>query len=212
MDYTVYTHKYEKPLWNFKEISRYAGVKEKFYVDEKGVHCENIGNTDVTMKLIWECVEEAEPQLRYDVVFTTVPVNIIMPENDIDFGFMRTHSYDLYKYLRGKKEAIIFCATVGIGIDRLIAKYQALSPAKAVIMQAIGAERIESLCDLFTYDVLGGCKRIPPRFSPGYGDFDIEAQRHIFTLLDPPRRIGVGLNKSLLMSPTKSVTAVVRKA
>ena len=44
-------------------------------------------------------------------------------------------------------------ATVGIGIDRIIAKYGALSPSKALIFQAIGAERIESLCDTLQRDI-----------------------------------------------------------
>ena len=47
------------------------------------------------------------------------------------------------------------------------------------------------------------------RFSAGYGDVPLELQRDIFALLDCPRRIGLTLNESLLMSPSKSVTAIV---
>ena len=50
-----------------------------------------------------------------------------------------------------------------------------------------------------------------PRFSPGYGDFPLTAQRDIFAILDCPKRIGLSLNQSLLLSPTKSVTAVIGK-
>ena len=48
-----------------------------------------------------------------------------------------------------------------------------------------------------------------PRFSPGYGDFPLEAQKDIFRTLDCSRKIGLTLNESLLMSPSKSVTAIV---
>ena len=48
-----------------------------------------------------------------------------------------------------------------------------------------------------------------PRFSPGYGDFPLSMQTPIFDALDCPRKIGVSLNASLLMSPSKSVTAVI---
>ncbi len=48
-----------------------------------------------------------------------------------------------------------------------------------------------------------------PRFSPGYGDLTLLAQKDIFAVLDCGKRIGLTLNDSLLMSPSKSVTAFV---
>ena len=77
-------------------------------------------------------------------------------------------------------------------------------------MQALGAERIEALCDAFC-DSLISEKGVllRPRFSPGYGDLPLEVQKDIFSLLECHKRIGVSLNESLLMSPSKSVTAFV---
>ena len=106
-----------------------------------------------------------------------------------------------------------FAATIGIAIDRLISKYNHISPVKALFMQAIGAERIEALCNLFNSEIRdeavakGGTTR--PRFSPGYGDLPLEVQKEFVILLDCSRRLGVTLNESLLMSPSKSVTAVI---
>ena len=51
-----------------------------------------------------------------------------------------------------------------------------------------------------------GCS---PGFSPGYGDLPLDLQREIFAALDCPKRIGVSLNESLLMSPSKSVSAII---
>ena len=48
------------------------------------------------------------------------------------------------------------------------------------------------------------------RFSPGYGDLPMETQPILLAALDAQRRLGITLApKSLLMTPTKSVTAVV---
>ena len=47
------------------------------------------------------------------------------------------------------------------------------------------------------------------RYSPGYGDFPLECQPGLFRLLGVQRNIGVTLTDSLLMLPTKSVTAVI---
>ncbi|MBQ5601557.1 MAG: Vitamin B12 dependent methionine synthase activation subunit, partial [Clostridia bacterium] len=69
---------------------------------------------------------------------------------------------------------------------------------------------IEALCDAFCADIKKEYNTgLEPRFSPGYGDLPLSAQKNIFAVLDPERRIGLTLNSSLLMSPSKSVTAFV---
>ena len=92
-------------------------------------------------------------------------------------------------------------------------KYNAISPAKAFMLQAIGAERIEALCDIFEQDIkqelTNNGYTVKPRFSAGYGDIPLELQRDIVSVLDCQRKIGITLNESLVMSPSKSVTAII---
>ena len=52
---------------------------------------------------------------------------------------------------------------------------------------------------------------IRPRRSPGYGELPLELSREILTKLDATRRLGVSLTESLLLVPTKSVTALCEK-
>lgn len=47
------------------------------------------------------------------------------------------------------------------------------------------------------------------RFSPGYGDFPLAAQRPLLDALDASRRAGISLTDTLLMTPSKSVSALV---
>ena len=81
------------------------------------------------------------------------------------------------------------------------------------MLQAIGAERIESLCNIFNTELATKMnsqdKKLAPRFSPGYGDLPLEIQSDIFRVLNCSTKIGLTLNKSLLMTPTKSVTAII---
>ena len=77
------------------------------------------------------------------------------------------------------------------------------------MFQAIGTERIESRCDEFCNYIEKEYGYTAPRFSAGYGDFPLDIQKEIFDVLDPGRKIGVTLNQSMLMSPSKSVTAIV---
>ena len=47
------------------------------------------------------------------------------------------------------------------------------------------------------------------RFSPGYGDFDLKYQKDILEYLDANKKIGISLTDSLMMIPTKSITAII---
>lgn len=174
-----------------REALRYAGCRSA---------------DDSTVKLLRECVAELRDKLSYKVCYCELPL-----ETDGDicrFGSFSVSSRALAKCLRDCRKVLLFGATVGVGPDRLISRYIRTSPSKAVILQAVGAERIEALCDTFCreYEMENGVS-LTPRFSPGYGDLPLGVQRDMFAVLDCPRRIGLSLNESLLMSPSKSVTA-----
>ena len=189
MEITVKT--YPAPPVDYREIMRYSGIG-------KGA----VGLID----LIENCVQEAESSFSYKVAYRVLPISVT--EKTVDFGSFKAESVHLAKCLQGCEKAVVFAATVGMGIDRIIKKYSVLSPSKSVIFQAIGAERCESLCDIFNKEIAQECE-VTPRFSAGYGDFALEHQKDIFALLDMGRRIGVTLGENLLMSPSKSVTAVI---
>ena len=130
----------------------------------------------------------------------------------LGLGFAVTDSADLIRSLSGCDRVLLFAATVGFAPDRLIRRYAHLSPAKVLWMQAIGTERVETLCDVFCAErgaelAADGCT-LRPRFSPGYGDLPLGMQRDVFASLDCERQLGVTLNDSLLMMPSKSVTAL----
>ena len=188
----IFVKDYSSPQVNKKEVLRYAGVKSE---------------VDSVNSIINECLIESKSKLFYKVCYVLVDVKI--DEDIIDFGFSKVRSKSLAKNLSSFNKAIIFSATIGVEIDRLIAKYNVVSPVKALIFQAIGAERIESLCNVFNKDIKGQYKEIAPRFSAGYGDLNIEFQRDIFKLLDCHKKIGLTLNDSFIMSPSKSVTAII---
>lgn len=185
---------FSEPPYGRREILRYLGV----------------GNRDGEVEnIIDECIAELAGKLVYKVCFREFSMS--SEGETLVFPFAEVKSRDLAKNLAGCAETIIFAATVGMEIDRLIAKYQTLSPVKALTFQAIGAERIESLCDLFCEEIRKKKrpKKLKPRFSAGYGDLPIEFQKDIFAVLDCRKYIGITLNGSLLMSPSKSVTAII---
>ena len=191
--YSVKYKTYPTPLFNEKEAMRYAGCPVA---------------DDASAKLLSECYKEAEKILSYKVSWIKLPLEI--NGSNCSFELFDLSSEKLAANLAPCKKAVIFAATVGIELDRLISKYSKLSPAKALMFQAIGAERIEALCDTFCEDISSqlNCKT-RPRFSPGYGDLALDNQKKIFSVLDCERKLGLSLNNSLLMSPTKSVSAIL---
>ena len=182
---------YEAPPIRRREILRYAGCAEA---------------DAATASLMEDCLTEAADALVYKVCYRELPV--VLDGETCNFGAFSVSSGNLAGNLSGCGRVILLAATVGVGIDRRIQKYSRLAPSRALMMQAIGAERIEALCDAFCDDMekeMGVSLR--PRFSPGYGDLPLVVQKDIISLLEAPKRIGLSLNDSLLMSPTKSVTA-----
>lgn len=109
----------------------------------------------------------------------------------------------------------LLAATLGIEADKLLQKYEILNMAKAAIIQACGAACIEAYCDILQERIRDACSAdgsmlyLRPRFSAGYGDLALENQKKIFDELECTKRIGLTLTDSLLMYPTKSVTAFI---
>ena len=159
-------------------------------------------------KLLNECIEEIKSKLSYKVCYCVLPVKAT--EKSIDFDAFRVNSKKLSLNLKNCERVIVFGATLGTEIDRLIMKHGKLSPTKALFFQSIGATQIEVLCDKFLEDIKKDLKvNLKPRFSPGFGDLELTTQKDIFRILDCSKKIGLTLTDSLLMSPTKSVTAFV---
>lgn len=184
----VFVKSFSQPPVDREQILRYALSRQP---------------DDATNALLEQCLADALPQLSYRVCWREYPLSV--SGQRCDFGDFQLTSRTLVKHLNGCGRAVVFAATVGVGMDRLIGKYAHISPARGLLMQAVGAERIEALCDGFCME-LGNAR---PRFSPGYGDLKLSAQQVIFEQLDCARHIGLTLNDSLVMSPSKSVTAIV---
>ncbi len=170
-----------------REVFRYAGGK---------------GEADgEVLTLLRECIAEAQPALSYKACFLALSVDEFFAR----FGKCRLTE----ARLQGCERAVIFAATLGLEMDRLIARYASVHTAKALLLQALGAERIEALCDRVCETLAAEYGKIGVRFSAGYGDFPLSTQTEFFQLLNCNRALGLTLNESLMMSPSKSVTAAV---
>ena len=175
-------------VFNNSEILRYLGFPR--------------GKSDEqTVKLIEECKADLIKYASLKACLKKVDVKVCGDE--IDLGF-KIKSKDLARNLGDCKSAVLFCATAGSAADRLILKYVKTQPSKAIVFDAAASDMVEQFCKY-----LNRLYNAKPRFSCGFGDFGLEYQHYFIEHLDTARKIGVTLTDGNLMTPTKSVTAVM---
>lgn len=184
---------------NLKDTFRYLGYGSS-QADEQ------------TLKLAEECWEELERTAVKRSCFREYPLSF--PEDGrMDLGCFQVASRALFKNLEHCQAVVLFAATLGTGPDILIRKYSRLQMSRAVVMQAAAAAMLEDYCDRINEEIRENYEKqgyyLRPRFSPGYGDFPLDCQPALLAGLDAGKRIGITLTDSLLMAPSKSVTAVM---
>ena len=156
-----------------------------------------------------ECLKAAKGAAQCRAVWRRY---LLVRDGDtLDLGFAKTDSRDLKKHLEGCGEILLFACTAGAETDRRIARAKLLSPARGLLMHAIGAQQVEGGCDRLCARLAQQFpdRQLTDRFSPGYGDLTLEMQRDVMAALDCGRTIGITLTDCLLMTPSKSVTAII---
>lgn len=165
-----------------------------------------------TLDLIEDSFRELDQVGRMKIVYRIFDVSMEM-DGHLTIGKLEIDSKNLSKNLKGCEQAIVLGATLGPGVDMLIRKYSLTDMAKVVVLQACGAAMLEEQLDEWQEELTEKYSRehlyLRPRFSPGYGDFSIEHQTMIIRMLDASKKIGLAVTDSLMLTPSKSVTAVI---
>lgn len=193
---TIMLHSADTVTIPKQQILRYAGIAG-------GEVPEGVDN--LIKKYIPVFLESA----KFRACYLEVPVQI---DGDVvDFDCMKVKSHNLSALLNGCDRAILVAATVGIAVDMIIKRAEVMSKAEALILNSIAIAGIEQymgmLNEFFASQYTG--KALRPRYSPGYGDVPLEVQKDLLRILDTNRKIGVALSDSLLMTPSKSVSAFI---
>lgn len=118
------------------------------------------------------------------------------------------------KMLAECQRAAVLVCTLGLGFEQHMRLTQARDMSQAVLLDACGSALVEAGCDAAEKELAA---RFPgvyltDRFSPGYGDLPLDLQPAICRITDSQRRLGVYVTESCLMTPQKSVTAIIGMA
>lgn len=108
-------------------------------------------------------------------------------------------------------QAVLLACTLGAEFDTLLRREQARDMARAAILNACGSAWVEAGCDAAEREIAERFPRrfLTDRFSPGYGDLPLSLQPTVCAALDVRRRLGIHVSNSNLMTPVKSVTAII---
>lgn len=182
---------------NKNEALRYLGIK---------------GEPDIkTAELIDLCEKELLKVIEPKFLFRKFEIKEAPDGVDVDNGGLFLSGDGIKKHLEGCKSAVLMCATLGQGVDRLIRQLQITDLAKAVIVDALSSAATEQLCDYVENEIADSVKgyRLTSRFSPGYDDLPITVQKDFLSLLSAQKKIGLCSTDSMLLTPRKSVTAII---
>lgn len=167
---------------------------------------------EAVLALIAECRNAMAEVMSPKLVYRRYPLSV--GENgNMEAGGLQFQSRNLAKNLLGCEEVILFAATLGSGVDRLMNRYSRLAISQAAVLQAVGAAAIEAYCNQFqeqlARELEAEGKYLRPRFSPGYGDLPLTIQKRFLEVLEASKRIGIYLSEGDIMLPEKSVTAMI---
>ena len=186
------------PAIDERETARYLGY---------GVHTPD----DATLASIRQCSEQLRAVIRPRVVYTAFPLRFTAEGVELMGSGLTLPGEDIALHLSHCHTAVLMAATLSAQGDALIRRAQAADVGQGLVMDCCATTAVEQLCD----DWEAAVKLQYPgasfaaRFSPGYGDLPITLQQRLLTLLDAPRRIGLCATDSHILTPRKSVTALL---
>lgn len=165
-----------------------------------------------TLALVESSFEELDRVAKGRIVYRIFELEVFSDER-IKIEKLEVASKNLAKNLCGCSQAVLLSATLGIEVDMLMKRYSITQMSRTVVLQACAAAMLEEYLDdwqkEFAQKMKGQGYYLRPRFSPGYGDFDILHQGDILRMLDSAKKIGLTMTDSSMLAPTKSVTAVI---
>ena len=191
-------HNIEQLRPDIEEVCRYMGVR-------RGMADARI------LQLAEAAVDELLPRLTPREVHRDFPLSV---RGEVcDFTCFSAKSRTLARHLAGCERVLLFAATIGEGADLLIRRYAKRDVARAAAVQAASAAMIETyadaLCAMWQEAFALQGYQLITRYSPGYGDFPLDVQPLFADVLKMEKHTGITLTDSLLMMPSKSITAVI---
>lgn len=184
-----------------QQVYRYLGYRE-------GKHRLTSDMEQLIAAGIREILDKADPRV---VLSDALPLEQSAREYRV--GPLRLSGSDIQEHLENCQQVVLMGATLGTAVDQLIRRTEVVDMTKAVILDAAANAMIEEVCEQAEETLRQRMnqegKYTTIRYSPGYGDLPIQTQNEILRMLDAPRKIGLSVTPTHIMTPRKSITAIM---
>jgi len=190
-----------------------AGKIEKINRDEALRYMGYGGNKpdEKISQLIDECEKILLNVIRPRFIYKIFDISVGTDRVDVDGCTLVLEGKDITAHLNGCTKCALFAATLSFDADMVIRRLEAEDMTKAVITDFLASAAVEQICDSVDEIVKEQMKGYFQtwRFSPGYGDLPIAVQKDFLAALDASKRIGLNVTEDNILTPRKSVTAVI---
>jgi hypothetical protein len=185
-----------KPL-NMNEIKRYSGLDRY---------------TDFPAHLLDQaCTESyilAQPQATWQIYDYDVTTATIMGSHPLTLQAPK-----IINYLSAAIRVVVIALTIGPKLENKVNEYFISGEyTSGLLLDAAGTAAVEvsadQVCEFIKLQAAQQGYLTLPRFSPGYGDWDITVQPLILNLADA-HEINLTATDSCMLQPRKSITAVI---
>jgi len=119
---------------------------------------------------------------------------------------------NIKQHLKKSDGCVLLAATLGVEMDFLLRQVSTVNMTRGLLLDACADAAIESLCDLACKEILNKLpcgKKLTNRYSPGYGDLPLSVQKTFLQTIDAQRKIGLHVSDASILTPRKSVTAIL---
>lgn len=178
---------------NIREIGAYLKIKGE--IDEK------------TRALIEEIYVEAE---KTPLIKRVAEFRMELADNGVKMsGSDVVLTGNLAKkHFVGCEKIVVVLASLGLESERKMKEFYALSPTRGLVLDACYSELLERRLDKIEDELKKNGQNLTSRISCGYGDLPLETQEPIMELLNA-RALGIYMNESKMLTPNKSVVALL---
>lgn len=161
--------------------------------------------------LLERCEKRVLDVIRPNYVYREAELEFT--ENGIRAGDMNEllTGSDIARHLAGCTKAVLFAATLSAEADKLIRQAAVTDVAESFAIDCLCSAAVEQVCDAAEEEIFSVIEAPYRtwRFSPGYGDLPLGIQGSFLKMLNAQRRIGLTVTDSMLLIPSKSVTALI---
>ena len=192
---------------NRDEVLRYLGYAGQQLTDDLDARIDDVIARcleAIRPVAIWRTFDVAAAGERPDGVFAVT----------LDGAALQLTGESMREHLSDAVAVGVMAVTVGLGVDRELRRLATVSPADQVIFDSAATTAVERVADACEASVVAAAAErglyTGFRFSPGYGDLPLQTQPVLLDTVDARRRLGITMSPTTyLMTPTKSVTAIV---